>query len=432
MASVQRIEGKRGVSFRIAVSCGYDEKGRKLVQTKTFRPDPGLSPKRAQKAAEEFARAFEQKVLRGEPTSEPTLKQAFEMWKEDTFPALQPSTQQIYLQAFSHHILPALGDKKVCDLRPTVLSKFLRDLSGDGGRKDGKSGGYAKSTVQKSRNALSGVLRFCAENGYLSTNPMTNVRPIRVEKTGDDLKVWTPSQARAFLAFIEEPYIAYTDAHARKMDSGSVYEISAYTTPRIMPLQLRVLLQLTISCGLRKGEVVALRWGDINFEQSQVTVSRSACIVDHVQITKEPKTESSKRTVPIPLPVLARLNDLRKEQEHHAAEIGDLWHGSDYVFTQFSGVMMNYSTPYTAFTDAVRRYNAGKDESEQLPLIPFHGLRHTAASVLIEAGIPIPDVSRLLGHANVQITTAIYTHSVAESLRPAADLMEGLFFGKEA
>lgn len=84
------------------------------------------------------------------------------------------------------------------------------------------------------------------------------------------------------------------------------------------------------------------------------------------------------------------------------------------------------STPYQALQDAIHRYNQGKAESEQLPLIPFHGLRHTSATLLISSNQDIATVSRRLGHAHTSVTLDIYTHALPKSDRNASEALEGI------
>ena len=86
--------------------------------------------------------------------------------------------------------------------------------------------------------------------------------------------------------------------------------------------------------------------------------------------------------------------------------------------------MMNYSTPYQALQDTINRYNKGRPTEEQLPLIPFHGLRHTSATLLIASQQDVKTVSNRLGHAQTSTTMNIYAHALQESDRKAADALE--------
>ncbi len=87
---------------------------------------------------------------------------------------------------------------------------------------------------------------------------------------------------------------------------------------------------------------------------------------------------------------------------------------------------MNYSTPYHALQDTLGRYNADKPQEDQLPMIPFHGLRHTAATLLIAAGVDVKTISARLGHALTSTTMNIYVHALKESDKKAADAISNL------
>lgn len=121
----------------------------------------------------------------------------------------------------------------------------------------------------------------------------------------------------------------------------------------------------------------------------------------------------STRTVTIPPELTLRILELKKFREPLKAELGDFWKGRDWIFVQADGRMMNYSTPYEALQDALRRYNADKAPEDQLPVIPFHGLRHTAATLLIAAGVDVKTISARLGGTRADLDDQ-------EHLRPCA------------
>ena len=159
-------------------------------------------------------------------------------------------------------------------------------------------------------------------------------------------------------------------------DTGIQYQVGDYTLTRTMPEQLRVLFNLAVFSGLRKGEMLALQWSDIDFENSTVSVTKAAAVVDGKQVCKAPKTKNSRREVSIPRFLTDRLHSMMVEQTKTKESLGAYWKGNNWLFTQSDGSMMSYSTPYATFQDAIDRYNANKEPSDQLPHIPFHGLRH--------------------------------------------------------
>lgn len=170
----------------------------------------------------------------------------------------------------------------------------------------------------------------------------------------------------------------------------------------------------------RKGELLGLRWEDIDWESNQIKITRAIAYADGGEIVKQPKTKSSRRTVTVPGVVMNLLRAWKKEQTETRLYLGDYWQESGWVFTQENGLRMNYSTPRHAFHQVLEQYN--KDHpKEPLPLIPFHGLRHTSATLLIADRQDIRSVAARLGHSQTSTTLNIYAHALKESDQKAAD-----------
>ena len=424
MASIQ----KRGNTYFIAVSLKSDIYGKRLRETTTFVPEKGLSEKKQRKAAEEYAVLFENRVknglvLDGRKTS---LKEFTDRWfAEYAAQHLQPRTLESYKAELTEKILPILGHLNLTDLRPSNLNAFFVSLGKDGARKDGKPGGYSRNSITKTRNVLSAVLRTAAEWELIDHNPLENVR-IQAKATAEKLKFFTPEQAATFLDYIEQPYTVKTAGHKRTDDTGKPYTVANYESKRIMPEQLRVLFILAIYTGLRKGELLALEWQDIDFENNTVSVSKSVSVVAGQQITKEPKTKNSFRAVAIPRFLTKRIQEMKAARARYRLSLGDYWQGAEWLFIQDNGKQMSYSTPYSAFQDTIARYNKGKKPADQLPTIPFHGLRHTSATLLIASHQDVRTVSSRLGHAQASTTMNIYAHQLKETDKKASDALENM------
>ena len=419
MASIEERNG----SYRIVVSCGRDIYGKKKRETATFTPDPSLTPKKRQKAVEEFARQFEAQVQNGMAMDgrKITLKEFTDRWLEEyASQKLQAGTVEKYRHELDK-ILPVLGHRKLAELKPHNLNAFFVSLTRDGARKDGKAGGYSKGSITKTRNVLSSVLRTAAEWEIIDRNPLDKVR-LQAEASAEKLKFFTPEQAATFLDYIEKPYTVRTKGHRRTDDTGMEYTVGDYESTREIPEQIRVLFNLAIYAGLRKGELLALEWSDIDFENDTVTVSKAVSVVAGEQITKEPKTKTSRRKVSIPCFLTQRIKALR----HERLSIGDYWQGGEWLFVQENGKQMSYSTPYSAFQDTIARYNADKREDQKLPAIPFHGLRHTSATLLIASKQDVRTVSSRLGHAQASTTMNIYAHALQDTDRKAVNALENM------
>ena len=422
MASIKERNG----SYQITVSCGRDIYGKKLIETTTYTPDPALTPKKRQKAVEEFARQFESDVKNGIAMDgrKITLKEFTDRWLREYAPQkLQAGTVEKYKAELDEKILPVIGHLKLSELRPAALNATFVSMTKDGARKDGKSGGYSRATIKKTQDVLSSVLRTAVDWEIIEKNPMDKVRSVG-ECAADKLEFFTPEQAGTFLDYIEKPYKVKTKGHKRTDDTGIEYTVGDYERTKEIPEQIRVLFNLAIYGGLRKGELLALEWTDIDFDNDTVTVSKAVSVVAGQQITKEPKTKTSRRTVAIPHFLTQRIKQLKHDRLKYRLSLGDYWQGADWLFIQENGKQMSYSTPYSAFQDTIARYNAGKEADKQLPAIPFHGLRHTSATLLIASKQDVRTVSSRLGHAQASTTMNIYAHALQETDRKAVNALE--------
>ena len=424
MASIKERNG----SYQITVSCGRDIYGKKLIETTTYTPDPALTPKKKQKAVEEFARQFEADIKNGIAMDgrKVSLKDFTDRWiTEYAAQKLQPGTVEKYSAELNDKVLPVLGHLKLTELRPATLNAFFVSMTKDGSRRDGKPGGYSRATIKKTQDVLSSVLRTAVDWELIEKNPMDKVRTVG-ECAADKLEYFTPEQTSAFLDYIEKPYKVKTKGHKRTDDTGNDYTVGDYERTKEMPEQLRVLFNLAIYGGLRKGELLALEWDDVDFENDTVTISKAVSVVAGLQITKEPKTKTSRRTVSIPHFLTQRIKALRHERLKYRLSVGDYWQGADWIFIQENGKQMSYSTPYSAFQDTIARYNTGKKAAQQLPAIPFHGLRHTSATLLIASKQDVRTVSSRLGHAQASTTMNIYAHALQETDRKAVNALENM------
>lgn len=180
MASIR----KRGDSYTITVSCGRDINGKQIRETTTFKPPAGLTPKKEQKAAEDFARDFEAKVKNGLVMDgrKITLKEFSDRWFLEYAPQqLQAGTLEKYRQEMEK-VLPTLGHLKLTDLRPAVLHSFFVGMTKDGARRDGKPGGYSKGSITKTRNVFSSILRTAVEWEVLDRKAVDTLEQMLVKE----------------------------------------------------------------------------------------------------------------------------------------------------------------------------------------------------------------------------------------------------------
>lgn len=425
MASIRKRKG----SYQITVSLGYDIHGKKLFETATFTPDPTLTLKQQEKAAATFAYEFESKIKNGYAMNgrKITLKEFSERWLEEYAKVnLQPGTVKKYTEELNDKILPALGHLKLSAIKPHILISFYNSMMKDGARKDGKAGGYGNATIRKTSNVLSSILRTAVEWEVIEQNPCDKAKPPSAPDTSKSIKFFTPEQTIRFLSYLEQPYACKVSAHKRIDDTGKEYSVGNYSIQREIPLQIRVLFELAIYTGARKGELLSLMWSDIDFSGDRIFISKAVTVVDGKVIIKPPKTKTSFRKISIPHSLIMKLKKLQVSQAEYRLSVGPYWKGKDWVFTQNDGTMMNYSTPYHTLQNIIKRYNQEHSQEQHLPLIPFHGLRHTAASLLIASNQDIKTVSARMGHAQSSTTLNIYTHSLESGDKKASDALEAM------
>lgn len=316
-------------------------------------------------------------------------------------------------------------DMKLSEIKPVKLNSIFAAMTKDGARKDGRSGGYSRGTIKKTQDILSSILRTAVDWEILERNPMDKVRVVG-ENPADKIEFFTPDQASAFLNFIERPYKVKTKGHKRIDDTGKEYTVGNYESERELPEQIKVLFNLAIYGGLRKGELLALEWSDIDFENNTISISKSTSVVKGEQIIKEPKTKNSRRVVSIPSWLTRRIRAMKLDRTKYRLTVGDYWQGAEWLFVQDNGKQMSYYTPYSAFSDTIARYNKDKEPGQKLPQIPFHGLRHTSATLLIAGKQDVKTVAARLGHAQTSTTMNIYVHALKEADKASVDAIEGV------
>jgi integrase len=308
------------------------------------------------------------------------------------------------------------------------LQSFYNNLLEDGVRKDGKKGGYSPSSIKKCHALLSSILTTAVNWQVIVSNPCDRVSPPKQKVITDKVKHFTLEQAETFLKVLEMKFVTTYKAHDRIDDTGKKYHVETYTETRSIPTQLKVFFHLALFGGLRRGELIALTWDDINFDNKTVSVTKSTGYAGKQTITKSPKNKSSIRDIKLPEPVISMLKRYKKEQQKLRISLGDQWQGDNSIFIQCNGRQMNLSTPYQCFKDVINKYNATvKDPAQKLPNIPLHGIRHTSATLLISNNLDIRTVSARLGHAQTSTTMNIYSHSLKQMDEKAADILGSIF-----
>ena len=189
-------------------------------------------------------------------------------------------------------------------------------------------------------------------------------------------------------------------------------------------IKYKVAIILTIFTGVRLGELMGLEWQDIDLKTGIVSINRSSqYLADKGVFTKTPKTESSIREVAIPNFIVSLLEQYKLWYDEQKSFYGELWTDSNRLFVQADGKPMHPSTISKWFVKYVGQIG--------LPVINFHGLRHTNATLLISQNIDVAVVAARLGHAQITTTFNFYVHPIISHNRNAGNALEHLLLPQQ-
>lgn len=416
---------KRKDSYRIVVSNGRRADGTQIIETTTWKPDPGKTKKQNEKALQVFAAEFEEKVKAGKILDgvRMTVQQFSEMWLRDGQNGLEDNTTWKHEHYLERHILPEIGHMKMADVKPKHIVDLLNKLAKD--RKDGRDGGYSRSTIQNVKNVCSAMFNTAIDWQVVNENPCKNVRVPKIWEPEKN-NFFTPVQTGIFLEYLEENYLSHHKEHDCNHPNGSIYHVAEYTETHSIPLQLRILYNLAVYCGFRRGELIGLTWDNVDFKNKTILISQSTVQVNGKAITKDPKSKTSRRVVSVPAEVMDMLKQYRKEYLEYQMATGSYWRGEGkFIFIQKDGTQMFPDTPTKAIKKIIRRYNK-EHPDHPLPEISLHGLRHTNATLSLYSGTDIKAVSKRLGHSKASTTMDIYAHALEETDREAAENVANL------
>ena len=427
MASIQRKEKKNGeVVYRITISLGCDPStGKWKPKVITYKPNQTISPKQQEKEARKFADQWEDKLKNGESYEgeELLFSEYAKKWLENKKTEIAYSTYRNYSYIIKEKILPFFSNHRLARIKTPAVETFYKSLLG----------GNSNATIRKTANVLSGMFKDAVRWQIIQNNPCKNAK---VPKNIDEetaLKYFTPKQSLMFLASLDMSFETVVKGHDRVDDTGKPYHVADYIEKRKLPLQLKVFYTLSLYCGFRKGETLALHWSDIDLEAKEVRIEKAVGKTEDGLGLKKPKTATSVRTVSLPDTIIPLLKQYKTEYWLYRFRFGEAWKGEDNLFIQEDGRLMGYSTPYQSFVRHLTRYNewardnpcdAKKNGFEPLPMIPLHGLRHSCATLLNYLEVNIIDISKILGHAKSSTTMDIYAHSFEEQNREAASKLD--------
>lgn len=450
MASIKKIEGKTGISYKITVTKGRDSSGKQIRHFKTWTPDRPMTARQMEKEAQRVALEFEREIELGYQADN---RQTFEQYARYVIGLKERQGQAKNTIAtywkFMRRVVPVIGHMKLSEIRPQHINALYDEMSKPEAR-NVRDTVVSKVDLSKiiteaagSRNAFAQkhkiydqvIYRACEGDGISRKNAERIAQSLGVScadlfKTahrGGKLSPNTIRRLHSFLSVVfaqaeKEMLISYNPAAKATPPAAEKHNPNYFqpeTVAHILEalesedIMHRTMVHLFIVTGCRRGEIAGLKWDKIDFTSKQIKIDNCLSYLPGVGVYEGPTKTKNTRFVAIPDETVALLKQYRAWQAERRLKMGSQWNDMGYLFTKSGG------TPPDPH--GISSWLNGFSKRHNLPHINPHAFRHTAASILISEGVDIVTVSKMLGHANTSMTTDVYSHIIEESKRKATE-----------
>lgn len=312
MANITPRRDKNGniTSYTIRVYHGYDSNGKRLKPfTTSYKPEKGMTAKQIEKELNRFVVKFEEQCKNGKAAhSSMRLAEFYPQYLETIRTTLSPTTVDTYKALIERQILPALGHLKLKDITSAHIQQFIQQLctipketrSGENMEQETLSA----ATVQRRLNILQSMLRLAVKLGLINESPASAEKLTLPKKTVPKVEIFTKQEAAQMLVCLEQE-----------------------------DLQFQALIQLAIFTGARRGELVALKFSDVDFEQRKITIERAAVKVKGEDTIIKPPKDYEVRTVTVNENCIELIRALQCEKVRERQRLGTQWKGDNWLFT---------------------------------------------------------------------------------------------------
>ena len=374
--------------YRVTVSIGRDSNG-KLIRKEFY----GSSKKDAENKRDEYLDNIKKGL--NVDYKNIVLGELMHSWLFEVIRVsskIKPSTFQRYEGIYRNYIKSSdIYGVKISALKAMHLQRYYNSLYDKG---------KTSNVIKNLNKLLKSFFNYAVAEDYILKNPCSSKRIV------------IPGQS---------------ETHERKIEIFSDEEINTLKIV-LKDHRLKFLILLALGTGLRQGELLGLKWVDIDIDNKQLKVERSIKQVSIISsdetrkyktIVQSPKTKNSIRTVPIPSNLIVALKEHKKFQKQEKLKCGNFYNDTDYVFTTETGKTMNARNVTKSYERLLKK--------AKIPYKKFHSLRHTYATKLFEVNVPLKTVQMLLGHSDISITANIYTHVMPKEKIKAVEKLNNLF-----
>lgn len=316
------------------------------------------------------------------PSTE-TLREYLNYWLEQRKDNLSPTTLYGYKSIMKNHLIPQLGNIELNKLKPLHIQEYYSN----------RLAFLSPTTVLHHHRLLRKALNDAKGWQIIKLNPADHVEAPKPKKY--KAKVLSVDEIKLLIKVLENT-----------------------------PLETPVLL--TLFLGLRRGELLALEWADIDYDNKTITIQRNLVRggeSGNELFLKEPKTEKSIRTIPISDNILSLLKKQKIKQNENRLKFGKYYKENNYIFTTEIGNLINPAVFSHRFGDFLKKNDLKK--------IRLHDLRHTSATLMLQSKIPAKVASERLGHSNIHTTLDLYSHVLKEMEKEASDVLDNMIFNSK-
>ena len=475
MAKPRPLKNKKGeiTSFEIAVYDGQDLNGKAKVHRTYWKPEPGMTPAKAEKAARRYADDFEQKIKRGEKAdTRITFAEYVQRFMERKETTIKHNTVRNYRHLMKR-TLEAIGHKKVRELRPEHIQIFMNNLR-EHGIREGEDRAVATRLLPTLRERKVSQYRLAEWAEVHIATVRAAVRGQRValqsaEKMAAALDLPVESlfmvtrkteplsekMVREYHGFVrlvledalENHYVEYNAAKFKlpKMEGHEVETLQPDEVVSILDaldsedvsLKWKTITHLMLVTGCRRGEIAGLRWSKVDLEHGKLTIDKTLLYSAEKGLYEDSTKTKQMRIVTIPAETMELLREYKVWHDAERASYGLMWqraqcekdkekerrwYGSDFLFIQAGGWPVHPGSINSWLRDFAKEHS--------LPPIHPHKFRHTQASVLIYNGADLASVAKRLGHAQISTTSNIYTHAIKDADARNSECIAEVFFQK--
>ncbi len=452
---------KRGDTYTIRVSAGYDINGKKILHNMTWKPSPGMTPKQIEKELNRQSVIFEEKVKSGLYIgSDVRFSDFAERWMNDYAKKQLRAKTIAQYESLLPRINAAMGHLKLERIQPHHLLSFYDNLSEKGIRNDTK---YVctvdlKELIKKKKQTFEKI----AKKGGISEQSITSaakgnnvskktataissalgVKLDKIFKSATEEKTLSGKTLQHYHRLISSimntavqwqvissnPCQRVKPPKAERKEAEYLDESQAFELLQCLenePIIYKTLFTVILYSGMRRGEACGLEWSDIDLDNGIVDINKSSLYLPQKGIyDDDTKNATSRRVIKLPAPAVDALKALKVYQTQERLKLGDQWHNTDKVFTRWNGEPIHPDTVTGWFKKFTERHN--------LPPVHVHSLRHTNATLMIFNGADIKTVSHRLGHADVTTTGNIYTHAIKTADERVAETLTDIFNKRKA